>query len=208
MIGIPVDYPEFAADYANGVWEPETREIVDRYIGPGDLLVDIGAWIGPVARWALDRGGRVVAYEPDPVAYEALVVNCPEADCVPAAVDVTARDTVLHNTHWGDSTSRMWTGGWGDTIPIRTVAVSTVLTGIDPALVKIDIEGWESMIIGEVLRHARCPVWVAWHEPWSPRPFAELRDELARPAAETAWHADGAWGGWNHTLFTPMQEGT
>ena len=56
----------------SGEWEPETQWLLERIIGPGVEFYDVGAWIGPTALFAAMKGARVVAFEPDPIAWEAL----------------------------------------------------------------------------------------------------------------------------------------
>src|SRR5947208_17197036 len=72
----------FRGIWEDGSWEPETLQVVERFVKPGTTLVDIGAWLGPVSLWATHLGGRAVAVEPDPVAVEYLrrIVDANEAD--------------------------------------------------------------------------------------------------------------------------------
>lgn len=56
--------------------------IILEYIKDGDVVVDAGAFIGDhtiAYTKAVGRTGRVMAFEPNPAAYECLVHNCPEA---------------------------------------------------------------------------------------------------------------------------------
>lgn len=43
-----------------------------RQVGPGSLVVDCGANIGEISALFLGRGAEVIAFEPDPVALQAL----------------------------------------------------------------------------------------------------------------------------------------
>src|SRR5262245_51934695 len=74
--------------YKSGVWEPGTKAFMKRFLKPGDLFVDIGAWIGPTALWAVECGAHVIAIEPDPVALDELLLivpNCVEVYAVALA---------------------------------------------------------------------------------------------------------------------------
>lgn len=44
-----------------------------RKVGPGSLVLDCGANVGEISALFLARGADVIAFEPDPVAYEALL---------------------------------------------------------------------------------------------------------------------------------------
>lgn len=56
-------------------WEPETLEWLKKNISKGTVFMDVGAWVGPTTIWANFCGARVVALEPDPIAYERLLFN-------------------------------------------------------------------------------------------------------------------------------------
>jgi FkbM family methyltransferase len=58
-----------------GQWEPETLAILDHYIGPDTLHLDIGTWIGPTLLYAAERARLAVGFEPDPVAFARLAAN-------------------------------------------------------------------------------------------------------------------------------------
>lgn len=59
------------------------RELSQRFIRPGDSVVDGGACLGDhtcVYLESVGDTGKVIAFEPNPVAFECLVHNCPKAD--------------------------------------------------------------------------------------------------------------------------------
>jgi len=58
-----------------GRWEPETLRILNTILTPESCYWDVGAWIGPTAIYASGHCQRVIAFEPDPVAFEALEQN-------------------------------------------------------------------------------------------------------------------------------------
>jgi len=49
-------------------------------IGKDDVVIDIGANIGELGLWVTERGGRYIAFEPDPRAYWALENNMPNGE--------------------------------------------------------------------------------------------------------------------------------
>lgn len=64
--------------YYTGQFEPNTVATIRQLLSPGAVAVDVGANIGcltlHMAR-AVGQGGKVVAFEPTPWAYDKLVVN-------------------------------------------------------------------------------------------------------------------------------------
>jgi FkbM family methyltransferase len=58
-----------------GKWEPHTLQMLRTVLGPNDIFLDIGAYIGPTAIYASRFCKHVYCLEPDPVAYELLLKN-------------------------------------------------------------------------------------------------------------------------------------
>lgn len=56
-------------------WETQTFQILERFLKPGKVYLDIGAWIGPTALYAASLGAQTHALEPDPVAFQRLQRN-------------------------------------------------------------------------------------------------------------------------------------
>jgi FkbM family methyltransferase len=161
-------FERFWEIYEAGEWEPETRELIDATLRPGDLFVDVGAWIGPVTLWALERGASVIAVEPDPVALPELRRRVPDSvEIWEGAVAVrsgAAELTANHGLGLGKSVSRLASEGGG--IPVRTWTLPEILDGRVPALVKVDIEGYETDLLPAIapfLAAAGVPLQVALH---------------------------------------------
>ncbi|CAK0757174.1 hypothetical protein CCP1ISM_7140001 [Azospirillaceae bacterium] len=77
--------------YASGRWEPQTLALLYKILRPGDLYIDVGAWIGPTVLFAAARGATVVAFEPDRTAFRELAANV-------AANPSLSKRITLHNT--------------------------------------------------------------------------------------------------------------
>ncbi len=58
-----------------GNWENDTFYILDYYSNKDKYYIDIGAWIGPTVLYSADKYKHIIAFEPDPVAYNRLMVN-------------------------------------------------------------------------------------------------------------------------------------
>ncbi|MGD9752995.1 MAG: FkbM family methyltransferase [Acidimicrobiia bacterium] len=80
--------------FADGGFEPETLAVLGAELGPGDALLDIGAWIGPMTLAAAAAGAAVVAVEADPVAVAALTANVAANPELAPAVTVVAAAAV------------------------------------------------------------------------------------------------------------------
>jgi FkbM family methyltransferase len=149
-----------------GEWEPDTHEWMRRWLRPGDLFVDVGAWIGITASWAHALGAEVVAFEPDPVAYRELIKRVPDAYdhaiTIRGGLRKLARNP-KEGGEYGDSCSHIDDHG--------IVVTSVTLPGIlryyrRPALVKIDIEGYEVALmrsLGPWLAKRGIPLQVSCH---------------------------------------------
>jgi FkbM family methyltransferase len=78
---IVIPHVSHAVDFGAGV-NARLDAIADKYLGEtgyapreGDVVIDIGAGIGEFTLWCAERGARVVAFEPDPLAYACLDRN-------------------------------------------------------------------------------------------------------------------------------------
>jgi len=138
---------------------------------PGSLFVDIGAWIGPVTLWALELEAKVIAIEPDPVALEELKkqvagkgeVEIWEGACAPFNGELG----LVPYLCLGDSMTRV---GPGAGVPCWTL--EHILGGRVPALVKMDIEGYEMELLPTVapfLGKLGVSMLVSWHSSLPPK---------------------------------------
>jgi FkbM family methyltransferase len=161
-------------------WAHQTRRrtweqpIIQRLAGalqPGDVFVDLGAYVGPftlLASRLVGPAGNVVAFEPDPATRELLERNLAtngmaNVTVVPYAVGESAG--TVRFVASGDSAGRI--GAEGD-VEVRQVALDQFCAehGIRPTVMKVDIEGGEAAALGgsSVARSVRELV-VEIHEP-------------------------------------------
>lgn len=147
-LSIEQRWERFWKFYRQGSWEPETRALLRDTLKPGDLFLDIGAWIGPVTLWALDSGASVIAIEPDPVALPELRRRVPAEveiwDCALAPESGTAH--LAPASAYGDSMSKL--AADGIEVPCRTLP--EILNGRRPAMANMDIEGYELTLLPTV----------------------------------------------------------
>lgn len=172
-------WAQFWALYREGGWEPETQALLRATLKPGDLFVDVGAWIGPVTLWALDCGASVIAIEPDPVALRELRRRVPaEVEVHECALGLEAGTARLAAASaYGDSMSKIAPDGMP--VPIRTLP--DILDGRRPAMANMDIEGYETTllpVLAPYLASLGTTLVVALHNDPVPPPewFASYRD--------------------------------
>lgn len=154
------DESDFWSSLADGSWEANTVAAIRLLAGPGVVFWDIGAWIGPTALLALARGAEVVAFEPDPVAWESLSANLAanakfsrNVVAVNAAVSSSDGGGVLRTqTALGDSMSSLTgRGAEGPNVEIYSFLRAIEAFGLPArSVVKIDIEGGEFLLGGAV----------------------------------------------------------
>ena len=152
-----------ASKLRHGTWEPETFAILDSLIHRDTVLLDIGAWIGVLTLFGAARAKRVVAYEPDPNAFEALTDNvalnaCTNVICAPTAIGAQDGPVLLGGSpidgRFGCSTSQVCQSDSSITNCLQVPAIrldSAVdrlgLTNDERLFIKMDIEGGEFFAI-------------------------------------------------------------
>ena len=156
---------EFWRTIAAGRWERHSFELLQRLITADDVVLDVGAWAGPLALFAASLGAEVHAIEPDPEVYGALVTNgglnpqlrhplrtYPLAIAPANGVQpLFARSaygqsstSLLHRVHDGVMSASC------DAVTFTEFARQAGLERVD--LLKIDIEGGEFQILGDLTR--------------------------------------------------------
>ncbi len=156
--------PESAAFWtaaANGRWEDETFRFLDAVTQtPGAVLVDVGAWIGPVALYTSPKVARVIALEPDPVAHGELTANvaanAPNVEIWNAAVDNAPGELKLYASE-GLGNSETSSIGEGEAIVVKTVTFDDLskAAGDGPVILKVDIEGHEYRVMDKLIAFAK-----------------------------------------------------
>jgi FkbM family methyltransferase len=147
-------------DFYFGLYDQrELRLLAERLRSGGDF-VDVGAHVGMYAvRAALelrDRG-RVLAFEPNPSACAQLLENvelngCTNVVVVAAAVADERGEATLHVPASPDPSFSSLEGGRfaeGEpvVVPVTTVDVAAAEHGVQPSVVKVDVEGGEAAVV-------------------------------------------------------------
>ncbi len=188
----------------SGRWEGDTLRFVRRHAGADAVLVDIGAWIGPISLFASRQMGHVLALEPDPVAHSELTYNVAanglrNIDIWHAGIDAVAGTLDLYAASGLGQSVTSALGGQGfEKITVRTVPFAEITSALPKAArvaVKIDIEGHEYAIANHIIdfvREHNAPLHLSLH------PGIYFRHRRERMGAYAAWH--DTWSATRHLL--------
>jgi len=152
-------------DFLFGLYDRFELELVRERLRAGGDFVDVGAHIGMysvAAALALRGGARVLAFEPNPSARAQLEHNLAlnggdSVTVLPLAVADGAGETLLHVPATADpSFSSLEGGRFEEGEPLRvevaTVDAEVERAGLEPAVVKIDVEGGELRVLAGMER--------------------------------------------------------
>ncbi|WP_448950281.1 FkbM family methyltransferase [Labrys neptuniae] len=143
----------------SGSWEPETLACLADLVGPGTLLIDIGGWIGPISLTAAALGAQVLAFEPDPRAFELISANvAANPDLAPrirlhhAAVSPTPGRVRLGSPKKpGDSMGSVLAADTGVALweadAILPAKIATMAGKAQRIVLKMDVEGAEYRLL-------------------------------------------------------------
>jgi FkbM family methyltransferase len=134
------------------------RGIMARLIKPGMTVVDVGANVGLYTLFMaglVGPGGRVFAFEPDPDLAALLRDNCAangasNVEAHPAALGSTAARLTLHRLTLNSGENHL--GSQGRTpfrrpVEVEVAAFDSLLPGVRPDFVKVDVQGWELNVL-------------------------------------------------------------
>lgn len=141
-----------------GVYEPFELELIESLLEAGDCAVDVGANIGLhtlAMSVACGERGTVLSLEPDPgnvalLAQNLEVNGCKNVELLPIAAGDRSQtlELFLNSDNRGDH--RLYDPGDGrPSITVQTERLDRVLSDrrILPALIKIDVQGWERNVL-------------------------------------------------------------
>lgn len=141
---------------AQGKYDSEW-ELLERFLRPEDTFLDLGAWVGSHSLFASTITKRVVAVEPDPVAFRILQRNVGDSDIAVCRHAVTGHTGFIElgSGYLGASTTRAnpeagnGIGPWepGNLFEIECTTLREFAERLpDPLFIKIDVEGSEEQI--------------------------------------------------------------
>jgi FkbM family methyltransferase len=166
-------------------WEQPVVDAFAAAIRPGDVVYDIGAWIGPytlLASKLVGPSGRVISFEPDPAAREQLERNLGLNGAANVAVFPLALSDRNGTARLSGGGSEAVVGATGD-VEIETMTLPDFIAREGaPDVVKLDIEGGERKLDTEALSRAR-ELFVEVHVPAFAAAGADPEAFLASVAA-------------------------
>jgi FkbM family methyltransferase len=132
--------------------DPGPMTFIARILRPGDLVVDVGANIGLYTIFTAEKGARLIAVESGDVTElrRNLALNQLEVEVIEAAVSssigtgwvTSGRDQEDHLV--ADDAAAGPASGMRQ---VRTVTVDSILDGRSARLVKVDVEGFERLVL-------------------------------------------------------------
>jgi FkbM family methyltransferase len=168
-------YQKFWKKMLAGRWEADTINFIQTYVDDKTTFFDIGAWIGPVSLLAGQQGARVIAVEPDPVAFSELTINCglnnyaiELLNCAVATERGTL--TLFSAANFGNSeTSALLPGD--NKIEVDAIVFTDLPAAGPKKVVKIDVEGFEYQLSQSLIDF--CSDAIAVHLSLHPRNLAK-----------------------------------
>lgn len=158
---IPGDSHYFG--FLTGLHEEHVRRVIDQYVNPGDVCVDVGANIGYFAMMmagSAGQGGKVIAFEPVQDTYEVLSANATMASeagrkLTPIHAAISSANGQLficrnaHSTLHQVSTTSGASREESESVPAMTLvsALASVDCNEPITLLKIDVEGHELAVL-------------------------------------------------------------
>jgi FkbM family methyltransferase len=174
--GMLIDIAGSRPSYVLGTAEPEMQQFLEANVKPGGVVLDLGANVGffsLVCAALVGSQGRVVAYEPFPGNAAALRRNVAlnrltTVEVVQAAIAREA-GTAIFSVGLSDQDGSLLKRAGAGNISVATVGIDDEMRrlGLQPTLIKIDIEGAEVDAIGgmtETLETARPVVVCEMHQ--------------------------------------------
>ncbi|MEO6023850.1 MAG: FkbM family methyltransferase [Burkholderiales bacterium] len=156
--------------YASNDFEPAVREAITKRLRPGDVFVDIGANVGFYALCAaqiVGSKGKVFAFEPAPTTLRGLQKNISingAANTQP--IQIALSDSVGEANLFMDAGYNSGATSLREA-PNASQAISVTLDTYDnyserhgittPALIKIDVEGAETLVVKGMSRLLALP---------------------------------------------------
>lgn len=128
-------------------------ELFRSLLPPGALCFDVGANIGEKSEALLQAGGRVVAFEPNPLVLPELRARCGHHKnwaLVEAALGSGGAIATLYarESHGQSSLAQEWEGKIVGSYHVPVVTLDSAIQHFGrPVYCKIDVEGWELEVL-------------------------------------------------------------
>lgn len=153
--------------YFNGLFDPSEMIFFQHYLRLGDNVIDAGANIGLYSLFfseIVGPGGRVLAFEPDPICARRFRENMAINKCTNVElkeVAVSDSNAIAEFSVGEDAAGAFASLRTAEkTREVRTVRIADEMNGLTFAAGKMDVEGAEPLALaGSMLEHHDPPVW-------------------------------------------------
>lgn len=157
------EYRKFYKKLSAGLWEPRTLKALSQYLDRNTVMIDIGAWIGVTTFFAAQIAKSVVAVDPDPkcvAILESLAAANPDVTVLEGALSDQPSVAIHAVDGFGSSETSVLDIGNGECTACAGISLDQIMQHASgsPAFVKIDIEGYEYAMAGQLARLNDFPV--------------------------------------------------
>lgn len=171
--------------YLSGAWDDDVGRVVRR-LQPGQLFIDCGANVGYFSLMAAARGARVIAFEPNPACVREILVNArlnelPGIDVRCMGLGATSGQAELTLTNDSNLGAASLKPGHGKALTVALDSLDAQLEGLEPDLIKLDIEGAEILALQgarRILAGPSAPAVLCEVSEYSLRQMGGSKDEL------------------------------
>lgn len=153
-------------------WEPETFNIFDIFLNKEKDFLDIGAWVGPTSIYSSFLSKNVISVEPDPVAFNflsknILLNNIDNIYLLNKACSIDKEVFIDPKYCLGSSMTIVVENESATSIKVDGITLDDLLKLGDFSLIKMDIEGYEEIIIPNFIDNIlNIPLFLSIHIPF------------------------------------------
>ncbi len=136
-----------------GLYDFEEMSFIMHFLRPEDLFIDAGANIGVFTVLASGAAGaRTIAFEPAPFAYQFLARNIllNNLSTVASARNMAlgrCEGKIRFTAGLGTENHVVQDGDAAESVEVQSSTLDAQLGGLEPAVIKIDVEGFEAEVL-------------------------------------------------------------
>ncbi|MGC6479563.1 MAG: FkbM family methyltransferase [Flavobacteriaceae bacterium] len=112
-----------------------------------ELVIDIGANIGEFGKYWMEKGFKVISFEPDPIEFKALKLNLSDSECYNIGLWDKASELKFYSKNASGDSSFFKTNSYDRTIKLSVFPLDYFKINNEIGLLKIEAEGAEPEIL-------------------------------------------------------------